>query len=651
MKKFAIQLEMLFYFFVLSLSKVSIIPLPLEITELGDKFWTLTDSMEIGYDSSISDYGSELSQFISDSLYVPTGIRLQIRETSSVKLGIQLGTSDDDEYHLTMDENLVTILGKTRELLFDGFQSLLQLFPPEIYINKTVQSKIDWKAPCVIIHDKPRLQWRSLMIDVCRHFFDVETIKSIIDGMSHYKLNVLHFHLTEDQGWRIDLEKYPDLAKFGSRRDSSPKMWNRNEQDGIPYGPFSFSEADAREIVEYGRQRSITVIPEIEMPGHALSLLCGYPQFSCKGGPFKPRCMWGVESDIICAGNDEAIEFLEKILDEIMSIFPSVFIHCGGDECPRSRWKECPKCQKRMKDEGLQNEDQLQSWFTCHFAKYLESKGRRLIGWDEILKGDLEFPQSAVVMSWLGNADKAAKLGHDVIMTPCTQLYFTYQQFVANEPYEYVGLGYIPTYSIYHFNPTQDIPDDLAHHVIGVQGSLWTEYVWERTDLQWKIFPRILAIAELGWVPNENKDWIRFVHSYANHQSKAISNMGIVCAGLSFGTLGVWNKKELTANKWVFVEFPLTQAINNNSDEGNIEADFLRTDDKSTTHIRNVKLLFNDAVVAEDDHEGITGDSPSNPTYLLDTHATCTPENIKIQAEMMCEGDDDCEGVVYLYIR
>lgn len=269
--------------------------------------------------------------------------------------------------------------------------------------------------------------------------------------------------------------------------------------------------------------RSIRVIPEIEMPGHALGLLCGYPQYSCNGGPFKPRCKWRVEADIICAANDEAISFLEDVLDEVMNIFPSVYIHCGGDECPRTRWQTCPKCQERMKDEGLQNEDQLQAWLTRHFAKYLESKGRRLVGWNEILKGDLEFSESAVVMSWLGDAEKAAKLGHDVVMTPNGYLYFTWQQFYAKEPFEYVG-GYVTAHTIYFYNPLKNIPENLTSKIIGVQGSIWTEYIWERTDLQWKTFPRALALAEIAWLPNERKDWVRFMHDYGSHEAMVLSN-------------------------------------------------------------------------------------------------------------------------------
>lgn len=639
---------MLFLLTALSLSRVSIIPRPLELTELEGRSWSLLEGMQVGYDSSIKDYASDLAKFISDSLFTPTGIRLSVAESSSVKLGIQLTSSTDDEYHLTMDENLVKIAAKDRELLFDGFQTLLQLLPPEIYINKTVQEKVNWVAPCVVVHDKPRFQWRGLMVDVCRHFFDVDVIKSIIDGMSHFKLNTLHFHLTEDQGWRIDLKKYPDLAKFGSKRDASPKPWTGGSQlDGIPYGPFSFSEEEVKEIIDYAAQRSIRVIPEIEMPGHALGLLCGYPQYSCTGGPFKPRCYWGVEPDIICAGNDEALAFLESILDEILKIFPSVYIHCGGDECPRTRWQTCPKCQKRMKDEGLQNEDQLQSWFTHHFATYLESKGRRLIGWDEILRGGLEFPQSAVVMSWLGNAAKAAELGHDVVMSPNGRLYLDYQQFLAKEPYEYIG-GFITTYSIYNYNPTSGIAEDLQHHIIGCQGNLWSEYIWERADLQWKAFPRALAISEVGWVPDADKDWVRFMRDYTARGKPILANMGIHEAGLQYGNLGAWNKGDLTADKWISIEFPVDQALNKN---GNIEAAFVYKDGSANCKVRNVKLLFNDAVAASDDHEGIIGEEPQNSLYGLKTQAEATPDNIKIQAEMMCQGSDDCEGVIYLYIK
>ncbi|KAK8899125.1 hypothetical protein M9Y10_001426 [Tritrichomonas musculus] len=642
---------MFFLFFALISSKISIIPEPVSLTEVEGQTWTLLkDGMAIGYDKSISSYAKELANFISDSIYTPTGIRLPVTEGSNIKIGIQLGSSTDDEYHLIMDSNLITILAKNRELLFDGFQTFLQLLPTEIYFNKTVKESVSWTAPCVIVHDKPRFQWRGIMIDVCRHFFDVDTIKSIIDGMSHFKLNVLHFHITEDQGLRLQLKKFPNLTEFGSKRDSSPKHHSPGQLDGIPYGPYFYTEEEITEIIEYARERSISILPEIEMPGHALALLSGYPQYSCTGGPFKPRCLWGVEQDILCAGNDETIKFLEELLDEVIRLFDNVFISCGGDECPRTRWQKCPKCQQRIKDEGLKNEDQLQSWFTIHFAKFLESKGRRLVGWDEILAGNLEFPKSSVVMIWHNDrAQKAASLGHDVVISVNTHCYLDYRQFRANDKFEYYGLpNPVTTYNIYHFNPTDGISEDCTSKIIGLQGNLWSEYVWERTDLQYKIFPRCIAISETGWVENDKKNWQRFVNSYSYKASKILQNMGIVDAGLQFGPPGQWKKGELFKDKWVSVEFPLDQAVNVN---GNLEAAFAYKDGLCETHVRNVKLLFTDAVAATDEHESVVGFESENSVYNMYTTTKATPTSIKIQAEMMCKGGDDCEGEIFLYVR
>ena len=627
-------------------SKISIIPRPISITETPGHSWTLSEGMQIGYDTAIEDFGEELAQFISDSIYTPTGIRLQVVKSPSVKLGIQLLNNPiDDQYYLNVDSNLVTIQGKNRELIFDGFQTLLQLLPSQIYSNKTVTSPVTWEAPCVTVQDKPRLQWRGIMLDVCRHFFDVDTVKSIIDGMAHFKLNVLHFHLTEDQGWRLELKNFPNLTKYGSIRDGSPKHHSPSELDGIPYGPFYFSEEEISDIIEYGRMRSVSIIPEIEMPGHALSLLSGYPQYSCTGGPFKPRCFWGVEQDIICAGNDEAIAFLERILDDVLDIFPSVFIHCGGDECPRTRWQKCERCQKRIKDEGLKNEDQLQCWFTQHFANYLERKGRRLIGWDEILSGDLPFPESTIVMSWRGvsGGQKAAKLGHDVVMSPNSALYLDYWQFAAPEPYEYLG-GLTSSYKIYHYNPTDGLEEQYHKYIIGVQGNLWAEYVWERTDCQYKIFPRCLAVAETGWVENDSKDWYRFLCDYANKEKDVLENLGVVDAGMQYGTIGMWKRGELSADKWVSVEFPVDDCLNQ---KGVIEVAFISKGGHKC-YVKNVKFLIDSAVEAEDGHEGVVDiDESENAVYTFNTSKKPSGK-ISVQAEMKCVAGDDCEGVLYV---
>lgn len=641
---------MLFLFLSFTFSRISIIPEPISLTEVEGQIWTLLkDGMQIGYEKSISNYSKDLANFISDSLYTPTGIRLPVLESSDVKLGIQLSNSNDDEYHLIIDTNLVKIFGKNRELLFDGFQTFLQLLPTDIYINKTVTEKVSWTAPCVTVHDKPRFQWRGLMIDVCRHFFDVDTIKSVIDGMSHFKLNVLHFHLTEDQGLRIQLKKFPNLTLYGSKRDASPKHHSPGQLDGVPYGPYFFTEDEITDIVTYARERSVSILPEIEMPGHALALLSGYPQYSCTGGPFKPRCFWGVEQDIICAGNDAAISFLEEVLDEVMALFDNVFISCGGDECPRTRWQKCEKCQKRIKEEGLKNEDQLQSWFTIHFANYLQSKGRRLVGWDEVLSGDLQFPQSSVVMVWHNDrAKKAASLGHDVVISVNTHCYLDYRQFRANDKYEYYSLpNPVTSYNIYHYNPTDGIDQNCTERIIGIQGNLWSEYVWEREDLQYKIFPRALAISETGWVQNDRKNWMNYVTDYASKGSNILMKLGIVDAGLQFGEPGKWNSGDLKSDRWVSIEFPLDQAVSVN---GNLEATFAYKSGLGVTHVRNVKLIFTDAVAATDDHEAIVSSEPENSVYNLYTTVKATPASIKLQAEMMCQGGDDCEGEVFLYV-
>ncbi|OHS96159.1 Beta-hexosaminidase [Tritrichomonas foetus] len=636
---------MIFCLLAFALStEVNIVPRPNEVSVLEGQTWTLQAGMQIGYDASIEG-AKDLAQFISDSLYTPTGIRLAITETQP-KLGIYLGkdTTGSNEYHLSMDANLVTVLANTRQFLFYGFQTLLQLLPAKVYAD-SLQSGVEWTAQCVVVHDSPRFEWRGIMLDPCRHFFDVDVIKTIINGMSHFKFNILHFHMTEDQAWRLELEKFPNLTIYGAIRDASPKHWDGWVLDGIPYGPYFFTADDIKEILKYANDRSITVIPEIEMPGHALACLSGFPQYSCTGGPFKPRCYWGVEPDIFCAGNDDTIKFLESLIDEVIAMFPGTMLHLGGDECPRTRWETCPKCQQRMKDEGLKNTDELQTWFTRHFCNYLETKGRRLIGWDEILSGDLPFPESAIVMSWRGTAggEKAVKLGHDVVMTPDGYCYYDYCQFAANDKFEYIG-GLVTIRTTYFYNPTQGIDEENKHHIIGVQCNCWSEYTWEQEDLQYKIFPRSLAMASTGWCQHEDKDWARFVRDYAVKGHDQLVAMGLNEAGVQYGTQAYWSKGEFQADKWLSVTFPVDNALNSNGDK---EAVFVHTSG-SQLRIRNVKLLFNDAVVSEDNHEGVAAEVPTNNIYSFSTSET-PGEKITISAEVKCEGGDDCEGRVFLF--
>jgi hexosaminidase len=328
--------------------------------------------------------------------------------------------------------------------------------------------------------------------------------------MAMHKLNRLQLHLTDDQGWRIEIRKYPRLTQVGSVRSESPKPGARDSGDGTPYGPFFYTQKQMRELVQYAQQRHVTLVPEIEMPGHFLAALAAYPELSCTGGPFQVRTRWGVEEDIVCAGNDVAVKFAQNVLSEIASVFPGDFVHIGGDEAPRGRWKTCSKCQARIKQERLGGEPALQSWFNQNMERTLTSKKKRMIGWDEILEGGVT-PGTAV-MSWRGTVGglAAASAGHDVVMSPTSHCYFDYAQSkLAGEP-ESIG-GYIPLATVYSFEP---VPKELApaqhRHILGVQGNLWSEYLRSIQDVEYFAFPRAAALAEVGWSKDTQKDFAAF---------------------------------------------------------------------------------------------------------------------------------------------
>ncbi|HNM28087.1 MAG TPA: family 20 glycosylhydrolase, partial [Saprospiraceae bacterium] len=335
-------------------------------------------------------------------------------------------------------------------------------------------------APCCTIADAPRFAYRGLHLDVGRHFFPVEYIKRYIDLMAFHKVNVFHWHLTDDQGWRIEIKKYPKLNTVAVCRDSTLIGHNADQPrrfDGKPYCGF-YTQEEIKEVVAYARERFITIVPEIEMPGHALAALSAYPELGCTGGPYKAAGSWGVFEDVFCAGNDETFRFVEEVLAEVCALFPGPYVHVGGDECPKTRWKNCPKCQARMKAEGLKDEHELQSYFIRRAENILAAHGKKLIGWDEILEGGLA--PSATVMSWRGTEGgiAAAREHHDVIMTPTSNCYLDYYQSknVDNEPLA-IG-GYLPIEQVYAYEP---VPDELTpeetRYILGVQANVWTEYI------------------------------------------------------------------------------------------------------------------------------------------------------------------------------
>lgn len=352
--------------------------------------------------------------------------------------------------------------------------------------------------PVCRLRDQPRFQWRGMHLDVCRHFYSISFVKRLIDLIALHRMNTFHWHLTDDQGWRLAIDAFPQLAEVSAWRD----------RDGQSYGGY-YTKGDVQEVLAYAAEREIQVVPEIEMPGHARAALTAFPSLSCTGGPHTVPNTCGIFDDVYCAGKEATFEFLEKVLEEVVQLFPSRYLHIGGDECPKTRWKECPCCQERMKSEGLNDADELQSWFITRIGKRLDAMGKHLVGWDEILEGGL--PPSAVVMSWRGikGGIEAARMGHDVIMSPTTHCYFDYRQ--SDEPEEPGNLGRISMETMYGYEP---IPPELnseeSSRILGVQGNIWTERMPTWNLVEYMTLPRLCALSEVAWSPPESRDWDDF---------------------------------------------------------------------------------------------------------------------------------------------
>ncbi len=414
---------------------------------------------------------------------------------------ITLSLRDDapegsEAYTLDVTADGIEIGARDPRGIFYGLQTLRQLM--------VASAK---EVPAVRIEDAPRFAYRGLHLDVSRHFFPIEFVKKYIDAMSAFKLNTFHWHLSDDQGWRLEIRRYPKLTEVGAwRKETIVDHARRGPKgyDGTRHGGF-YTQGEAREVVRYARERNITVIPEIEMPGHAVAALAAYPELACTSGPFEVRTTWGISEDTFCP-SEETFTFLQNVLGEVMEVFPSEYVHIGGDEAPKARWKASPIAQEVIRREGLRDEDELQSWFIRRIESFLNSHGRRLIGWDEILEGGLA--PNATVMSWRGieGGIEAAKQGHDVVMCPNDDLYFDhYQADPEDEPLALGGMT--PLEDTYRYEPVPDelIPDEAAH-VLGPQGCLWTEYTATPEQVEYMAYPRVLALAELAWSPREARD-------------------------------------------------------------------------------------------------------------------------------------------------
>jgi hexosaminidase len=436
-------------------------------------------------------------------------------------------TLGPEGYELSVSTNGVVIRAATAAGIFYGAQSLLQLLPPEIFSAKPVR-EMAWTIPCVEISDSPRFAWRGFMLDVSRHFFTKAEVKQVLDLMALYKLNTFHWHLVDDQGWRIQIKKYPKLTSVGAWRDDigfglDPKSATAYDKHGH-YGGF-YTQRDIREIVAYAAARHITVVPEIEMPGHSSAALTAYPQFACANARIAMPDKGGVFTGVYCAGNDATFAFLENVLAEVAHLFPGKYIHIGGDEVVKSNWQNCAECQLRIKTENLKDERELQAYFIRRIEKIVNAHGKNLNGWSEIREGGLA--PSAALMDWIGGGAESAASGHDVVMTPTKYCYFDHYQSTnhAAEP-KAIG-GFLPLERVYQFEP---LPEKLAPefhpHVLGGQANLWTEYVPNLRQIEYMMFPRLGALAEVDWSPKEARDWENFKTRAALNE-KRLAAMGV----------------------------------------------------------------------------------------------------------------------------
>jgi hexosaminidase len=502
----------------------AIIPLPASMTVQAGSFM-LEPATRILADKSSRATAEALAVRLRQS----TGYKFAVRsnsETDAVNGAILLTTHNPanfgpEGYQLNVTTNAVVIRAGEQAGMFYGTQSLLQLLPPQIFASNQVHD-VAWEMPCVQIADQPRFKWRGLMLDVSRHFFTKSEVEQLLDAMALHKMNTFHWHLVDDQGWRIEIKKYPLLTQMGAWRHGThfkmdPKASTAYGPDGR-YGGF-YTQAEIREVVAYARARHINIVPEIEMPGHSSAALMAYPQFACNSGPFTTDHDGGVFNGIYCPGNDATFAFVQDILSEVIALFPGKYIHVGGDEVPTDNWKACEKCRARMKEQGLTNASELEGYFIRRIEKFLNAHNRTLVGWSEIRQGGLG--KSAVVMDWIGGSVESAEEGHDVVMTPLKECYFDHYQSTnhAGEPHS-IG-GYLPLSEVYAYEPMPtNLPPALQFHILGPQANLWTEYIPNFNHVEYMVFPRLSAMSEVGWSPANERDWNDFLRRLTIHEQR-----------------------------------------------------------------------------------------------------------------------------------
>lgn len=489
-----------------------VIPLPQQIVPQGKGAFALTDHTRIVYPAGNEELRRN-AVLLADYIRQQTGLELLVTDetvsSSAIVLGIGLTSDNMEAYELNVNEQQITINGASANGLFYGIQTLRKALPSH--------STGEIAVPLVQVKDEPRFAYRGAHLDVSRHFFSVDSIKRYVDMLALHNINRFHWHLTDDQGWRIEIKSRPKLTETGAWRKGTVIGRNSGTYEETRYGGY-YTQEEIRDIVEYAARHYVTVIPEIDLPGHMQAALAAYPELGCTGGPYEVWKQWGVSDDVLCAGNEQIYGFIEDVLAEVAELFPSEYIHIGGDECPKVRWEKCPKCQQRIRKLGLQADgkhtsgQRLQSYVIHRAEEILNRLGRRMIGWDETLEGGLA--PNATVMSWRGTEAgvEAARLGHDAIMTPTAYMYFDYYQTldVSEEPLA-IG-GYVPLEKVYSFEPVPSgLSEEEAAHIIGVQANLWTEYIPTFRQVEYMELPRMAALSEVQWRKSGQKDYAAFL--------------------------------------------------------------------------------------------------------------------------------------------
>lgn len=633
----------------------SIIPQPQKMEILSGSF-ALTPDAKIEFTSGAGETAAQLAASLRRATGFPLKTSRRFFSGAPVGGGILLTLKDADPnlgaegYELAVSNHFVVLRAPAAAGLFYGAQTLLQLLPPEIFSSNVVRG-VDWQIPCVKITDWPRFPWRGFMLDVSRHFYTKAEVEQLLDVMALRKLNTFHWHLTDDQGWRIEIKKYPKLTSVGAWRDGVGFGLDKNATtaygaDGR-YGGF-YTQDDIREVVAYAAKLHITVVPEIELPGHALAALAAYPQFGTGDGPFEIPTQGGVNPGIYSPAKEETFHFLEDVLTEVFALFPSKYIHIGGDEVPKKPWKNDAACQSLLRREGLKNEEELQSWFIRRIEKIVTAHGKTLIGWSEILQGGLA--PGAVVMDWIGGGREAANAGHDVVMTPTGNCYLDYCQS-RDRSTEPRGIGgFLPLQKVYGFEPVpRGLAPALQKHILGAQGNMWTEYIANLKHIEYMAFPRLSALAEVTWSPAGARHYDDFLRRLKTDEQR-LDRLGVNYRNSALGDgtaslgakIGGWQPAQIQPN-FAPLEWDVTAQI---TAPGKARVHFDYAEGACGIDIAWAALLENGVEVSRDAHAGFTGSSPRQPVYTLAVPAPKAGAKYTLRAQVAGSGGTDSRGNV-----